>query len=122
MKYDIQVNERLTKIKEKWSSIKFDVVVLSFIFFIPMSQTISVINISGMCYFYTHQTSGACAGVCAYNLTHQVGENVVSLPQSPKFSGQILLPYLIFKKIDQQIYIFRLNYFYPLKSIFIPNH
>ena len=87
-----------------------------------MSQTISVINISGMCYFYTHQTSGACAGVCAYNLTHQVGENVVSLPQSPKFSGQILLPYLIFKKIDQQIYIFRLNYFYPLKSIFIPNH
>ena len=29
-----------------------------------MSQTISVINRSGHAIFYTHQTSGACAGVC----------------------------------------------------------
>ena len=43
-----------------------------FIFFIPMSQTISVINKSGPCYFYMHQTSGACAGQCACNRTHQM--------------------------------------------------
>ena len=53
-------NERLqklkriyTKVKEKSStiSIKFDIFVLSFIVFIPMPQTISVINIRGTCYF-----------------------------------------------------------------------
>ena len=36
----------------------------SFIFFIPMSQIISVISKSGVCFFYTHQTTGMCAGVC----------------------------------------------------------
>ena len=42
-----------TKVKEKSStiSIKFDIFVLSFIVFIPMPQTISVINIRGTCYF-----------------------------------------------------------------------
>ena len=54
-------NERLqklkriyTKVKEKSStiSIKFDIFVLSFIVFIPMPQTISVINIRGTCYFF----------------------------------------------------------------------
>ena len=53
-------NERLqklkriyTKVKEKSStiSIKFDIFVLSFIVFILMPQTISVINIRGTCYF-----------------------------------------------------------------------
>ena len=41
------------KVKEKSStiSIKFDIFVLSFIVFIPMPQTISVINIRGTCYF-----------------------------------------------------------------------
>ena len=39
MKYNIQANKRLIKIKEKWSTNKFDVYVLSFIFFVPMPQT-----------------------------------------------------------------------------------
>ena len=43
-KYDIEANERLTKVKEKWSTINVDVFVLSFIFFVPMAQTISVKN------------------------------------------------------------------------------
>ena len=34
----------LIKVKGKWSTIKFDVFVLSFIFFAPMSQTIRVIS------------------------------------------------------------------------------
>ena len=49
--YNIEANERLTKIKEKWSTIKFNVFVLSFTFFVPMSQTISVKNRNGACYF-----------------------------------------------------------------------
>ena len=51
----------------------------SFISFIPMSHTISVITKSGACYFYTHQTSGACAGVCACNLTYQMGKTSLFL-------------------------------------------
>ena len=43
-KYNIQAEERLTKVKEKWSTIQFDIFDLSFIFYIPMSQTISAIN------------------------------------------------------------------------------
>ena len=37
MKYNIQANERLTKVKEKWSTIRFDIFDLSFIFYILMS-------------------------------------------------------------------------------------
>ena len=44
----------------------FNLMLDTFIFFIPMSQTISVINKKGMCFFYTHQACGACSGVaCA---------------------------------------------------------
>ena len=50
-KYNIQANERLTRVKEKQSTIKLDVFVLSFIFFVPMYQTKSFINRSGTCYF-----------------------------------------------------------------------
>ena len=46
-----QDNEGFTKFKETWSTIKFDVFVLSLISFLPMSQTISVISRSGVCYF-----------------------------------------------------------------------
>ena len=49
-KYNIQTNERLTKVKEKCSAVKFDVV-FPFIFFFQMSQTISVINRSSTCCF-----------------------------------------------------------------------
>ena len=51
MELEIQANERLTKVKEKSLTIKLGFFVLSFIFFVPMSQTISFINISGACYF-----------------------------------------------------------------------
>ena len=37
-KYNIQANESLTKVKEKWPTIQFDVFILSIIFFIPMPQ------------------------------------------------------------------------------------
>ena len=45
---------------------------LSFIYFTAMSQTISVINRSGVYFFYTHQTSGGCAGVWTCDHTHQM--------------------------------------------------
>ena len=34
-----EAHQSLTKVKEKWSIIKLDVFVLSFIFFVPISQT-----------------------------------------------------------------------------------
>ena len=49
-KDNIHANERLTKVKKM--IIKFDVFVLSFIFFIPMSQIISVIKSKGACNFW----------------------------------------------------------------------
>ena len=68
-KYNIQVNERLTKVKEKWSTIQFDVL-YSFIFFIPMSQTISVINRSDMCscLYLMCAIAHAHASTCATSL------------------------------------------------------
>ena len=50
-KYNIQANRSLTKIKEKWSTVQFDVFDLSIIFSVPMPQQISVISKSGACYF-----------------------------------------------------------------------
>ena len=47
-KYNIEGSERLTKVKEKWLTIQFDVFDLSFIYFIPMFQTKSVWNKSGV--------------------------------------------------------------------------
>ena len=67
-RYKIQANERLSEIKQKWSSIQFDVSYLSFIFFIPMSQITSVINRSGACYFLQL----FFVGVCACDRTHQM--------------------------------------------------
>ena len=58
---------KLTKVKEKWSTIKFDVFVLSFIFLcssVPENkfhkQVVHAI-------FYTHQTISAFAGLYMYN-------------------------------------------------------
>ena len=45
-----------------------------FIFFIPMSQTIDVINKSGACFFCMHQISDACAGMCTCNHTHEMNK------------------------------------------------
>ena len=50
-KCNIQAKGSLTKIKEKLSTIQFDVFDLSIIFSVPMSQEVSVINKSGACYF-----------------------------------------------------------------------
>ena len=73
-KYNIQANEGLTKVEEKWSTIKFDVFVLSF--FLS-----SVINRGGACYFLhaSNKTSGACAGVCACDRTHQMEKTPLNL-------------------------------------------
>ena len=52
-KYNIHafIHDRLAKVEEKWSTTKFDVFDLPFIFFIPMFQTKSAINRSSTCYF-----------------------------------------------------------------------
>ena len=50
-KSNIQANGSLTKIKEKWSTVQFDVFDLSIIFSVPMSQQTSVVDESGVCYF-----------------------------------------------------------------------
>ena len=71
-KYNIQAN---------------DAFALCFIFFIPMSQIISVIDRSGMCYFYTHQTIGACASICMCHHMHQM-ENSETVP------GKVAIPVL----------------------------
>ena len=75
--YKIQANERSTKINKKWLTIQCDVSDLSFIFFIPTSQTISVINRSDACHFSDASTSGAGAGLCACNRIHQLEKTVV---------------------------------------------
>ena len=49
-KYNTQANKRLTKVQEKWPTIKSDIFVLSFIFFIRVT-VISVMNRSDACYF-----------------------------------------------------------------------
>ena len=48
---------RLTKVKEKWSTVKVD----AFGFFFLACAV-----------FYMHQTRGACACVCTCNCTHQM--------------------------------------------------
>ena len=36
---------------------------------------------SGACYFYMHQTSGACAGMCACDCTHQMEKTVITFAE-----------------------------------------
>ena len=66
--YNIQANERLTRVKEKQSTTKLRVFVLSFIFFAPIYQIESFINRSGTCYFLhtsvAHVLVSTCAIVC----------------------------------------------------------
>ena len=62
-------------IKEKWSTIKFDVFVLSFIFFVTMSQTISFINRSGACNLL--HTSNSAYAMCVCKHTNQVEKTVM---------------------------------------------
>ena len=51
--------QRLTKVKEKWSAVKVNVFVFSFLFFIQMFQTLSVKKRSDMCYFL-HASNSWC--------------------------------------------------------------
>ena len=57
--YNIQANERLTKVKEKWLTID-----LSFISFIPVTQTVSGINKWCMLFFL-------CIRLVAHVLAHE---------------------------------------------------
>ena len=61
-KYNIQANERLTKIKEIWCF-------CFFIFFVPMFQTIGLINTSGGCYFL-HASNYWCVCWCVRVRSH----------------------------------------------------
>ena len=93
LKYNIQANERLTKVKEKWETIKFDVFVLSFIFFVPMFQTTSIINLSGKWYFLHASNSGTCAGVCVCDQTYQMEKT--SMQQSIWHFFVLLFGYML---------------------------
>ena len=75
-------------VKEKWSTIKSDVLVLPFIFFVPMSKTISVINRSGVCYFL-HSSNWHNAGMSTRNHMHQMEKNVTS-PQIQPVSASLI--------------------------------
>ena len=52
--YNIQANERLTKVKEKWSNNKFGIFVLYFIHFLRSNvlESISVIIRNGVCWWW----------------------------------------------------------------------
>ena len=54
-----------------------------------MSQTVSVINRIGTAraIFYTHQTSGACAGLCAGNRMHQMEKTANDVKTYKVISG-----------------------------------
>ena len=61
---NVHANERLTAVKKKWSTI-------SFVFFIPVSPAVGVIEVvhAILC---VHPTSGACAGMWLSNRMHQM--------------------------------------------------
>ena len=82
-KYNIQANKRLTKIKEKRSTIKLNVFVLTFIFFHLNVPDNKCQNKSGMRYYFfnPHQISGACAVMCTCDRTHQMQKTVFVLFQ-----------------------------------------
>ena len=67
-KYSIQPNERLTKVKEKWSTFQFGLFDLSFIFFTPCS-TDSLVSVLGSAYF--RLLDFACISLnCNYKLDY----------------------------------------------------
>ena len=48
-----------------------------------MRQTESVRNGSGVCYFWTHQISVVCAGVCTCHCSHSHGEDCIMTRYEP---------------------------------------
>ena len=64
-----QANHGLTKGKEKWSTIQFDVFVLSFTFFFPVSQTVRCHKQKWCMLFSTPIKLVAHVLVCAYAIT-----------------------------------------------------
>ena len=74
-KYNIQANKTLPKFKAKWQL--FNLMFLTFLSFLHYNVLDNcVINRVKCPIFYTHQTSGACAGVCACDHTHQMEKTV----------------------------------------------
>ena len=69
-KYNIQANERLTKVTEKWSTVQFDVFDLSIIFFILMSQTISLISRYWCMLFFTRIKLVARVLLCSHAIAY----------------------------------------------------
>ena len=59
----------LAKVKGKWSTIQFDVFVLSFSSFQCPRKKVWEANVVHAI-FHKHQTSGTCVGVCMCNRTH----------------------------------------------------
>ena len=71
-KYKIQVHKSLSKVKEKWSTIQFDVF-LSFYYVLPFNATDSNWHKQVVyAIIYTHQTSSKCASVCMRNCMNQM--------------------------------------------------
>ena len=68
-KYNIEAKERLAKVKEKRSTIQFDIFALAFSSFQCLRQYLLQTEVA-RAIFYTHQTSGACTGVCSCDRTH----------------------------------------------------
>ena len=78
---------------KKISTIKFDVFIFSFIFFIRMSQTTSVTKHKWCVLFFTRIKLVARAGVCTYNRIHQMEKN-------ERVSKNCLLSRLKLKSLD----------------------
>ena len=64
-----------------------------------MSQTISVINKSGMCYFLHTSNYGECAGMCTCSHMHQMENTGVYIKIGEKFLVELEV-FGIFKSKD----------------------
>ena len=96
--------------------------IFSFIFFIPMPQTTSIINRSDTSYFYTHQITGMCAGLFTCNRTHQMGKtehdyNMHDHSWACSFSMHWLLDSLL---LFLTLYLVHLYHFFLCCSFRIP--
>ena len=127
-KYSIQGNKRLTKVKEKWSTIQFDIFYFSFISNIPISQTISVISRSDTWYFlhasnYIAQIKWirlhSLFGILSDRVTEQWQRTPEHWQRTPEhwqrtsehlkaLWSRYLLPYLDYLDWFVQMYLFRL--------------
>ena len=70
--YNNQANKRFTMVKEKKSTTKLGVFVLSVMFFFPTYQIKSFINRSGTCYILHVSKQWHSAGECFCNCMYQM--------------------------------------------------